>query len=74
MSIHCRDCKWWNTLVVRRYGEEWQRYQGECSLTETGYSDPEICHPESLALVDGGEGGVLLTTEDFGCVQGEAKE
>lgn len=67
MTGRCATCKWWEQ-------DEDDGTKGTCALTEMDMGDP--VRPESLAVAADGEEyrGVLVTRQDFGCVQWEAKD
>lgn len=74
MSGLCKDCRWWKDL-----GPNGAEGYGECELART--EDGSTEHPENkdwkhLTQLAAGAleiGTYLLTREDFGCVQHEAK-
>jgi hypothetical protein len=78
---NCRDCKWWDTdarrTALKIFREPGQTMRasgavGACLMTEI---DSAPVHPESSAQIWESDefSGVLVTREDFGCVQFEAK-
>lgn len=69
----CRNCRWWDQETDDEPRDDGKAI-GNCLLAESSRSYAD--HPETLAVALDyeGYGGRLLTTEDFGCVQFDARE